>query len=161
MKTKIKPQIAILLTLVIFVGGIVLTSVTGLWQTQSDKTPKKLTEVEDGQSYDPADIRGSFTFGEISSLYGVPLEDLAKAFGVEQQAAESFPCKDLETVNESPDYEVGTASMRLFVAYYLGLPYETTEATYLPQTAIGIIREYGNPTESQLAGLENHVIPIP
>lgn len=161
MNTKIKPQIAILLTLVIFVGGIVLTSVTGLWQTQSDKTPKKLTEVEGGQSYDPADIRGSFTFGEISSLYGVPLEDLAQAFGVEQKAAESFLCKDLETVNENPNYEVGTASMRLFVAYYLGLPYETTEATYLSQAAIEIIRENGSPTESQLADLENHVIPIP
>lgn len=159
MKTKMKPQVAILLTLVIFIAGIVLTSATGLWQTKSDKTPNKLADIEDGQSYDPADIRGSFTFGEISELYGVPLSELALAFGVDEKEAADFQCKNLETLNEDPLYEVGTGSMRLFVAYYLGLPYEATEATYLSEVAIQIIQENGTPTEAQLADLENHVIP--
>ena len=57
--------------IIIFVfifGGIAITSVTGYWQTSSSKIPAKYQGGEFAGQYDPADIRGSYSFGEISEI---------------------------------------------------------------------------------------------
>ena len=156
---KIKPQIAIGITLAIFVLGIISTSVTGLWTTTSTKTPDKLNEPAYSDSYDPADIRGSYTFFEISNLYSVPLEDLATAFGVDAAGATSFKSKDLESIYAESEYEIGTNSIKMFVAFYLGLPFDTAEETYLPNAAAMILTEKGNMTQEQRDYLKSHTIP--
>jgi hypothetical protein len=156
---KLKPQIAVLAVLVIFAAGILITNAAGLWSTTTTKTPSKIASLEAADAYDPNDIRGSFTFGDISGLYGVPLEDLAAAFGVDEKAAAGFKCKDLETLAEDTDYEIGTASVRMFTAYYQGLPYTPTEETYLSAAAAAILAGQGHMTPEQSEYLAAHTVP--
>jgi hypothetical protein len=156
---KLKPQFAILAVLVIFAAGILITNAAGLWSTTTTKTPSRIENLEAADAYDPNDLRGSFTFGDISSLYGVPLEDLAAAFGVDEKAAADFKCKDLETLAEDTEYEIGTASVRMFVADYLGLPYTPTEETYLSAAAAEILADQGNMTPERSEYLAAHTIP--
>jgi len=158
---KIKPQIAILLALIIFAAGIMITSMTGLWTTISTKTPDKLEDIQYDGAYDPEDIRGSYTFFEISELYEIPLDELSEAFGVDVEKAKEFKCKDLETIYEDLEFEIGTASVKMFAAYYLGLPYEASEETYLTEVAVEILIEKGNITQEQLDYLESHTVPAP
>ncbi|MGE4352926.1 MAG: hypothetical protein AB7D36_02430 [Oscillospiraceae bacterium] len=156
---KIKPYTAIIIVLAIFIAGIAITSAIGLWSTKSNKTPAKLTESEFSGEYDPADIRGSYTFSEISSLFNVPIEDLSAAFGFDEDDASTFKCKDLESIYGESEYEIGTGSVRMFVAYYLGLPYEPSEETFLTDTAVQILTEQGNLSEAQQRYLDDHTLP--
>lgn len=172
---KLKPTTTFLIALVFVAAGIAATIATGLWQTESDKTPRKLdlAAVEtavtagggtaDGDAaavqYDPADIRGSYSFGEISTLYGVPLSDLARAFGLSEAEAGDFQAKALESRYPDAAEELGTASIRMFVAYYLGLPYTPTEETWLPRTAVEVLTASGRMTAQQAAYASAHAIP--
>ena len=155
---KIKPQTAILIVLMIFISGISITSVLGLWSTTSTKVPVKLKDAQYAGAYDPSDIRGSYTFSEISRLYNIPLEDLAAAFSVNLEKASDFKCKDLESSYADSQYEIGTASVRMFAAAYLGFPYDPTEETYLPDTAVKILTEKGSMTQEQRDYLDSHTV---
>ncbi len=157
---RIKPQAAIMIVLGLFITGIVLTSAAGVWSTKSKKIPAKLKEEQYSGSYNPADIRGSYTFSDISGLYQIPLQDLSAAFGIDEADASGFKCKDLESIWGDSQYEIGTASVRMFTAYYLGLPYEPTEDTYLTDTAAQILTERGNMTQDQRDYLEDHTVPL-
>jgi hypothetical protein len=156
---KIKPQAAALLVLCIFIAGIAVTSALGLWRTTTSKIPAKLKDTQYAEAYDPADIRGSYTFSDISRLYGIPLEDLAAAFSVDPKAASQFQCKSLESIFGDSPYEIGTASVRMFAAYYLGLPYVPTEESYLPEAAAKILTEKGSMTPEQREDLNSHTAP--
>lgn len=168
---KLKPITTFLLSTAFVAVGIGITMVTGLWQTESDKIPRKLetltpvaaTEGADGTGaavqYDPADIRGSYTFGEISELFQVPLGDLAEAFGLSESEAGAFQAKALESRYPDAEQELGTASIRMFTAYYLGLPYTPTEDTWLPNTAADVLARSGRMTEEQAAYLAEHTLP--
>lgn len=50
--------------------------------------------------------------------------------------------------------------MRLFVAFYTGLPFDLTTATttYLPQSAAQLLRELGTLSPERLAFLESHTL---
>jgi hypothetical protein len=48
----------------------------------------------------------------------------------------------------------------VFSAYYLGLPYNLTEETYLPNTAGKVLAEKGNMTQEQRDFLISHTIPV-
>lgn len=156
---KLKPQTAILIVLLLFTAGIAITSVTGLWNTKAEKEPAKLSAAEYAGSYDPSDIRGSYTFSQVSEFFQIPLEDLAAAFDVPQAQASGFKCKDLETIYGDSEYEIGTGSVRLFTAYYLGLPYTPSEETYVTDTAANLLEEAGNMTDEQRAFVHAHTIP--
>ena len=164
---KLKPLTMVAAATCFVIAGVALTMVTGLWQTESDKTPRALKQMDAETAsvqgaetvYDPADIRGSYTFGEVSTLFGVPLADLAEAFGLDAAAAAAFQVKSLETLAPSPDVELGTASFRLFVAYYTGLPYEPTEEVSLPASAVQVLSAHGNLTAERLAYLAAHTFP--
>jgi len=156
---KIKPQTAIAIVLAIFILGIVITAAAGLWNTETSKEPAKLKEEQYAGEYDPADIRGSHTFSDISRLYGIPLGDLAAAFGISEEDAYDFKCKDLESIYVDSQYEIGTGSVRMFAAFYLGLPYDGAEETYLTEEAARILMEKGNMTGEQAGYLESHTVP--
>jgi hypothetical protein len=49
----------------------------------------------------------------------------------------------------------------MFTAYYLGLPYEASEETYLTEIAAKILVEKGKMTQEQLDYLKVHTIPAP
>jgi hypothetical protein len=108
----------------------------------------------------PADIRGSYTFGDVQANFGVPAELLVQAFQVDTTDATAFPVKELETQYEDSAVEIGTASVRLFVALYTGLPYDLTlETSYLPDSAV-LILQTRELTAEQNDYLEAHSISL-
>ncbi|MHC1787807.1 MAG: hypothetical protein AB9880_12190 [Christensenellales bacterium] len=158
---KIKPQIAVLASILFVVAGILGSMALGWWQTESNKVPDRLAAASapgEEAAYDPADIRGSYTLTEISRLFEIPLEELAKAFAIEEEEAAAFKVKELETLYKDPDKEVGTSSMRLFVAWYKGLPYELKEESFLPAPAAAILREKAALTAEQRDYLDLHTL---
>lgn len=152
------------LALVVFVfifGGIAFSSAMGWWVTESTKEPVTFTEGEFAGLSDPADIRGSYTFGDIANSFDVTPEILAQAFGITEGDPSAFAVKDLETMYLDSGYEIGTNSVRMFVAFYSGLPYDlTAEETVLPQVAADILLEQGNPTSDQIAYLQTHTVDL-
>ena len=161
---KIKPQTTVFVSILLVLAGILGSWALGWWQTESEKIPQRLETLSaagEEAAYDPADIRGSYTLEEISTLFEIPLEELAAAFAVDQGSAAGFKVKDLETIYTDPDSEVGTSSMRLFVAWYKGLPYELKEDSFLPAPATQILREKAKLTPEQEEYLKTHTLAAP
>ena len=154
-----KPLAAIIL-FVLF-GGILFSSAFGWWQTESSKEAATFTEGEFAGQPNPADIRGSYTFGDVERNFGVPADTLAKAFGASLEIEPSaFKAKDLETLYADQEFEIGTASIRLFVALYTGLPYDLAEEVYLPKRAVEMLKSQATLTDEQIAYLDAHAIAI-
>src|SRR5512139_547475 len=145
------------MTIIIFVtifGGIAFASAMGWWATESSKVPVAFTEGEFAGQANPADIRGSYTFGDVSKSFDVTPDVLAQAFGVQTDDPAAFAVKDLEAIYSNSEFEIGTSSIRLFVAYYVGLPFDTTgQAIYLPQSATDILLAQNNLTSEQITYL--------
>ena len=159
---KIKSiYLAIIIFAVIFVT-ITATSLTGLWKTTTDKIPIKYADGEFAGQYNPADIRGSYTFDDIHNTFEIPLEDLGKAFGLKDPALfASFKCNELETIYASlseKGKEVGTTSVRYFVALYTGLPYDVEEGTWLLKPAVGVLKAKAKLSDEQLQYLDTHSV---
>lgn len=162
---KLESKYLALITLIFVLGSVALTSMMGLWKTTNDKVPAKYKDGDFSGQYDPADIRGSYTFGDIYNAFGIPVEDLGRAFGVADPAEyESFQCKELETLYTSlaaEGKEVGTGSVRYFVALYKGLPIVTEEDTYLPKTAVEILKSRTELTSEQINYIEKYSVDLP
>lgn len=147
------------LVFTILFGGIGVSSAMNWWQTESTKEPVRYAVGDAAGEYNPADIRGSYTFGEVSNLFGVPLEDLQAAFRLPGDAdPAAYPLKSLEDLYASEPVEIGTGSVRLFVAFYRGLPYDLSAAedTYLLPEAVDILKTRGKMLPDQAAYLEAH-----
>lgn len=154
--------IAVILVTVLF-GGIGITKVLGVWQTESTKIPAKYIDGEFAGQYNPEDIRGSYALQDITNAFDIPVETLAKAFGIRTGDPASALVKDLEPLYAYLKEEgtpIETASIRYFVALYKGLPFEEVEEIYLPLSAVEILQEKGNLTPEQQAYLENHTVEI-
>lgn len=153
-------SMTVIIFLMIF-GGIAFASSMGWWATESSKVPVKFSEGEFAGQANPADIRGSYTFGDISNSFDVSPGVLAQAFEVQVENPGEFAVKDLEALYSNSGYEIGTASIRLFVAYYTGLPFDTTgQEIYLPQSAVDILSATGNLTADQIAYLEKYTAEL-
>ena len=149
------------IVLVIMFGGIAFSSAMGWWVTESTKQPVTFTEGDFAGQANPADIRGSYTFGDIAKSFDVTPEVLAQAFGVTEGDPAAFAVKELEVISLDSGYEIGTVSVRLFVAYYTGLPFDTTgQEIYLPQPATDILLAKGNLTSEQIAYLEKYKVTL-
>jgi hypothetical protein len=155
MTLKSKPLAA--LVVAIMLGGIAFSSAMGWWQTESTKEAAIFTSGEFSGQANPADIRGSYTFGDVEKNFNIPAAVLAQAFGVVSDAPAEFQVKELETLYADSGQEVGTASVRLFVAFYLGLPFDLSTAIYLPESAAAILGERSLTTE-QAAYLAAHTL---
>jgi hypothetical protein len=154
--TLTSKSLAVIVLAVIF-GGILFSSVMGWWATESTKVPVTFSEGEFAGLSNPADIRGSYTFGDIANSFDVTPEILAQAFGITAGDPAAFAVKELEAIYLDSGFEIGTNSVRLFVAFYTGLPFDTTgQDIYLPQPATGILLAKGNLTPEQSAYLEQH-----
>ena len=79
---KIKIRILAVIVPVILFGGILTAMAAGVWSTSTDKKPATYASGDFAGEYNPADIRGSYTFEEISSLFGIDLNVLYEAFGL-------------------------------------------------------------------------------
>jgi len=159
---------------VLLFGGIGFSSAMNWWQTESTKIPAKYSEGEAAGEYNPADIRGSYTFGAINTSFGIPLEDLRIAFRLPAGGdTAAFPVKSLEELYAELPVEMGTGSIRLFTAFYKGLPYDlaANADTYLFVEAAEILITNGSMTPEQAVFLTTHtltadlqlpaVVPVP
>jgi hypothetical protein len=145
----------------VFVAGIAGTMIFNLWQTTSDKVPVTYDSGEFAGEYNPADIRGSYSFADIEETFGVPVAVLAEAFGVEaRDNPGAFLCKELEDLyGVMENGEIGTDSVRWFVALYRGLPYTPAEDTLLPSPAIPILAK--RVSEAELQALRTRTAGFP
>jgi len=89
---KIRAKQAGLAMVLLFVAGIGMTMLLGYWETESTKEPIKYTTGEFAGKNNPADIRGSYSFGDIEKAFDIPVATLAKAYGFteEENPGESF-----------------------------------------------------------------------
>lgn len=157
--------LGIVIAIVIF-GGIMGASALGLWKPQMSNTPAKIQANQGAGAYNPAYIRGSHQFGDISTLFDIPLEILSRAFALPADVdPATFQNKDLKTIY--PDFEgeqeIGNGSMKWFVALYTGLPYELEsdeEDTYLLRPAVDILKSHAALTAEQIAYLDAYTIEI-
>ncbi len=123
----------------VFFGGIIVSMALNLWITESTKTAVKYSSGEFAGLANPGDIRGSYSLSDIEKNFGIPVAVTARAFGAESWPdPAAFKAKDLEALYEgAPEgVEIGTDSVRLFVATYLGRPYAPEETTRLPRAAL-------------------------
>ncbi len=159
MKLTSKPLAAIVF--IIFFGGIALTSTLGWFQTSTTKVPVTFTEGEFAGQYNPADIRGSYTFGDISNLFAVPLANLQTGFHFPPEAdPAAYQVKNLEAQFADSGYEIGTDSVRLFVALYKGLPYDLSVDSYLPAEAANILTTKAKLSPEQTDYLKTHTVDL-
>jgi len=143
---------------VVLFGGIAFTTAMGWWQTSSSKEAATFSQGEFAGQSNPADIRGSYTFGDVEKNFGIPSAVLAQAFNVQSNDPAAFAVKSLEEIYAGSEFEVGTASVRLFVAFYNGLPFDLSTDLYLPEEASVLLKERTLSLE-QVAYLEAHTVP--
>ena len=149
------------IVLVMLLGGIAFSSALGWWVTESTKVPVTFSEGEFAGRANPADIRGSYTFGDIANSFDVTPEVLAQAFAVTESDPAAFAVKELEAIYLDNGFEIGTASVRLFVVFYSSLPFDTTDQEiYLPQSATDILLASGTLPPDQIAYLELYTVHV-
>ena len=153
--TLTSKPLAILVVVILF-GGILLSSALGVWSTESSKQAATFTTGEFAGQANPADIRGSYTLADIEKNFGVSPDVLAKAFGIQTDNPAAFTVKELETVYADSSLEIGTSSIRLFVAFYKGLPFDLSSEIFLPKSAVDLLSDKPLSAE-QKAYLETHV----
>lgn len=156
---RITPRwMAVFVVFVLF-GGILLSIALGEWTTKTTKEPLKFTEGEFAGEYNPADIRGSYTFGDVSGLFDIPLEDLAVAFRVSEPDVSSVSLKTLEEKFVDLGVDLGTNSVRLFVALYTGLPFDLSgEDIFLLPEASELLKQKASLSPEQLVYLDSHTV---
>jgi len=158
--TLTSKSLAVTLFIVLF-GGIAFSSAMGWWATESTKVPVTFTDGVFAGQANPADIRGSYTFGDIAKSFNVSPDVLAQAFEITGEEPAAFAVKELEAIYLDSGFEIGTASVRLFVAYYTGLPFDTTgQEIYMPQTATKILLAKGDLTPDQITYLEQYTVTL-
>jgi hypothetical protein len=155
--TLTSKTLAALVAAILF-GGIFFSSAMGWWQTESAKEAAKITSGEYAGQANPADIRGSYTLGDVDKNFGIAPALLAEAFGIKDSNPAAFQVKGLEGMYANSGQEVGTASVRLFVALYKGMPYNLSADIYLPESAVTLLRAR-NLTGEQVAYLAKHTVP--
>ncbi|NTV90024.1 MAG: hypothetical protein HGA22_06640, partial [Clostridiales bacterium] len=93
-----------------------------------------------------------------------PVDDLGKAFNIgDPSTYAQFQCKQLEALYASlaaDGKEIGTDSIRYFVGLYTGLPVVRGENTYLPKTAVDILKSTATLTEEQINTLEEFSVDL-
>lgn len=160
---RIKSSALAIILIILFFGGIFASDLAGVWITESSKNARVIDEGTSAGQRNPADIKGSYSFSDIRNNFGISEEVLQSAFGIKNVSdISAFKCKDLETYyGTAIDKEIGTDSMRLFVALYKGIGYEVADDIYLPSAAVKILKEKDNLTEVQKEYLDKHTVEIP
>lgn len=151
-RVKTLPLAAILV--VAMFGGVFASKAMGFWVTTNTKQPAKFKAGELAGLPNPADIRGSYTWLDIEKAFGVSAVEAASVF-----SAPGFVIDPSGKVNALESYykerlpadkEVGTDSVRLFVALLTGLPHAPEDGTALPAAAVDYLAARGKATEAAL-----------
>jgi hypothetical protein len=141
--------VAISTVLVIF-GGIGLAMGLGWWKTSGGGgAPAVIRQGSYTGMYDPADIRGSSSFGTIETYFNIPATLIAEAFGIQASDPKVVTAKFVDTLYgemqglNGETIDIGTDAVKLFVARMTGLPYIEEEHTGLPESAIDVVLALG------------------
>jgi len=147
--------LAIFLIVFLF-GGIAVSGQLGWWKTTSTKVPVNIQSGAFAGQADPMDIRGSYKFTDIRDNFDIPLADLGSAFQLSESQVATFQAKELESIDfGDPQKEIVTGSIRMFVAFYIGMSPDEITLSDLPQSAITVLKEKGNLSDSARAYLDN------
>jgi len=133
-----RPILALIIVLGIF-GGILLSNALGYWKTESTKTPATIKTGTFAGMADPGDIRGSYTFLDIEKAFAIDATILCSSFSTATIIVKpEDKVNTLETLyaGKTGTKEIGTDSVRLFVALSKGIPYHPGEGTGLPPNAV-------------------------
>ena len=150
----INSKVLAVLVVVFLFGGILISAQLGWWQTESSKQAATFKDGEFAGEANPADIRGSYTFGDVEKNFGIPASLLGEAFNVSGDPA-AFQIMQLEEMAVEGEVEIGTSSVRLFVAFYKNLPFDLSAGTFLPASATAVLKKQ-KLTPEQSAYLETH-----
>jgi hypothetical protein len=153
MKLSSKP-LGLIVVVIVF-GGILVSMALGAWNTESNKEAAKFSAGEFAGLANPADIRGSYTLADIEKNFGISPRILAEAFSIQSADPAAFQVKQLETQYAGSPVEIGTSSVRLFVAFYKNLPFDLTTDVYLPPAAVAFLKQMPLSAQ-QNAYLESH-----
>lgn len=153
-------SVGIIMVIILF-GGIGSTMAMDIWSTTSSKTPIKFKDGYAAGSYNPTDIRGSYTFSDIARLFKIDLHVLYQAFNLpEDTDGTKIKSKDLEMMYETSSVDIGNESIQIFVALYKNLPIELGE-TYIPKKAATLILQKNRQlTARQRTYLNTHTIDL-
>lgn len=155
----LKSKILVMIIPTVLFLGIGATMVSGLWNT-GDKLPSRYEDSE-LNTYDPQSISGSYSFADVSEFYDIPVDVLYEAFSISDMFDPSeFKAKDLGSIYEATDIEIGTESVQAFVALYNNLEYALVDV-YLPTEAVNLILEHNTElTNDQKSYLSSHTIKV-
>lgn len=158
---KIKTKVVSLVIILVIFGGTGAAMAMNLWNTSNSKQPAKYKSGTEAGSYNPADIRGSYYISDIEKFFGIKSSIIMEAFGIEKDTnPDIFKVKDLESIYENSQVEIGNASVQVFVALYNNLPYTLGE-DYLPTTATELIKANNkNLTAEQQSYLDKYTIDL-
>ena len=135
---KAKP-LSIIVVVLLF-SSITVANIIGRWDSEHKPQGANDNDRYFASQPAPININDSQTFGDIDRLSNIPTTILAKAFNLPPEInSTAFAIKEIQSIYVDQDIEIGTSSVRLFVALYNGLSYETTEPTYLPLTAVDML----------------------
>lgn len=153
---NISGKILALSIVLLFGLSIVGSMIIGYWRTESSKIPTRIEGGPFAGAYDPAAIKGSYTFKDIESAFKIPVAQLAEAFAFAVSGEpETTQPKSFEAYPQPVEGEVGTDSIRLFVSLYTSIPYEAEEDTRLPYSALALLRREDKIDEERWAELKD------
>lgn len=160
---KAENRIIIIVIIISIFGVYGVSKVTGIWDKAFSREP--ISPVSENGEYDPSLVKGSSYFYEISDWFDIPLEDLGVAFKIPEDKMDDFRNKDLEELYASVvsgDEEIGNGSVKFFISLYKGIEYELeeSEAVYLPDTAVKLLKEKIDLTDAMREYIEEHTIVI-
>ena len=145
------------------VAGVGIAKITGYWKTEGRKVPMKISQGEFEGESDPGDIRGSYSFADIEAAFGIPSEMTAAAFGMPGDDPGQMKAKNVEETwgEMEGGVEVGTDSIKLFTALWIGLPHDAEETSVLPTAAVEILEAYQRIDAAQAAELRLTAVALP
>lgn len=170
---KISSLVIVIIVVVVLVGGIIVTNLLNLW----DKPPIDVSQIpattpagdncteaaakpDFNTPYQPAEIRGTYTFVEISMMFNVPLDDLGTGFAITSEPNwQNLKARELKAIytNLPPNVKLETESVRAFISLYTGKEYNYSTSAYLLQPAVDILKQKAELTSEQLAYLDSHI----
>jgi len=152
-------KILILIIPAVLFLGIGTSMVTGLWNS-GDKQPSRYQDNE-LNPYDPQSISGSYSLADISKYYEIPVDVLYEAFSISDTFDPAkFKAKNLGSIYEPMEIEIGTESIQAFVALYNNLSFELVDVN-LPINAVNLILAHNTSlSDDQKTYLNTHTINV-
>lgn len=142
-KKRISTKTLGLVSGAVLLGGIGLSMLLGLWSVESSKKPALIRQGDFVGQPSPSDIRGSYTWDDISKAFNIPSSLLMEAFGSSSSSDKVSSLEALYLGKTPEGQEIGTDSARLFVSLYTALPHVREAGTILPQSAIDVLKREG------------------